>query len=260
MNWGRPRGSLPGVVRLAFVDFRTRGMALAGLVFIATTSGCTSHHKTASPDDGSSASASAAAAALAELRHQASAAKTLSFTATYQAQGTNPPRTGTVTVFHTASATRIDVAENGTNVRIIVDDLGTFSCKFAGAGKTPLCVELAGPGASIPPSVDPGLQHLFTTALDEITSGSGLHVAPAPAPAPAPTGTAPAASCYAVTEVPSGGDLAPGTYCYADGMLVSAQFRSSSLQLTKTAESPTASDFALPASPAPLTSPSASPS
>ena len=238
------------------MDFRTRALAVAGLVCVATTSGCTSHHKDKPPDDGSSASAAAAAAALAELQHQASAAKALSFTATYQAQGTDPPRTGTVTVLHTASATRIDVAESGTNIRIIVDDKGTFSCKFADTSKTPLCVQLAGHDASIPPSVDPGLQHLFTSALDEITSGSGLRVEPAPAQSP--TGGAPSASCYAVTAVPSTSDLAPGTYCYADGMLVSAQFRSSSLQLTKTGGEPATSDFTLPASPAPLSGPSPS--
>ena len=238
------------------MDFRTRALAIAGLVCLAATSACTSGHKSKPPDDGSSASASAAAAALAELQQQASVAKTRSFAATYQAQGTNPPRTGTVTVFHTSSATRIDVAESGTNIRIIVDDKGTFSCKFAGAAKTPLCVRLAGPNGTIPPSVDPGLQHLFTSALDEITAGSGLRVAPAPTPSP--SGSAAPASCYAVTAVPSGSDLAPGTYCYADGMLVSAQFRTSSLQLTKTAAAPKPSDFTLPASPAPLAS--ASPS
>lgn len=255
MDWGRPPGSLPGVVRLAFVDFRTRALALAGLVCLGATSACTSHHKSTPPDDGSSASASAAAAALAELQRQASAAKAVSFTATYQAQGTDPPRTGTVTVFHTPSATRIDVTESGTNIRIIVDAKGTFSCKFAGASKTPLCVQLAGPNASIPASVDPGLQHLFTSALDEI-GRSGLRVAPAPVPSP--TGSAPPTSCFAITAVPSGSDLAPGTYCYAEGMLVSAQFRSSSLELTKTAAPPTSSDFTLPASPAPLASPSPS--
>jgi hypothetical protein len=225
---------------------------------LAATSACTSGHKdqpSSTGADGGAASASAAAAALAALQHQASTAKDRSFTATYRAQGTNPPRTGTVTVFHTPSATRIDVGEGDTNVRILVTDKGTFSCKFAGAGKAPLCVTLAGPDASIPASVDPGLQHLFTSALDEITNGAGLHVEPAPQQSP--QGSAAPAQCYSVTSVPSTSDLAPGTYCYSDGMLVSAQFRSSSLELTKTGAAPTATDFTLPASPAPLASPSA---
>jgi len=238
------------------VDLRTPALALVGLVCLAATSACTSSHKDKQPDDGSSASAAAAAAALAELQRQASYGENLSFTATYQAQGSNPARSGTVTVFHSAVATRIDVGESGTNVRILVNDKGTYSCKFAGADKTPLCVTLAGPGGTIPPSVDPGLQHLFTSALDEIVNGSGLHVEPAPPQTP-PGSTDPAA-CYAITAAPSNGDLVPGTYCYLNGVLVSAEFRSSSLRLTKMEAEPKTADFALPASPAPLAS--ASPS
>jgi hypothetical protein len=244
---------------LAFVDFRTRALALVGLVGLVATSGCTSSHQRKQPDDGSSASsasASAAAAALAELQRQASYGEQLSFTATYRAQGSNPARSGTVTVFHSPVATRIDVGESGANVRILVTDKGTFSCKFAGTNKTPLCVTLAGPGGTVPPSVDPGLQHLFTSALDEITNGSGLRVEAAPPQTP-PGGADPA-SCYAITAAPSSGDLVPGTYCYLNGVLVSAEFRSSSLRMTKMEGAPKPSDFALPAPPAPLAS--ASPS
>lgn len=241
------------------MDYRTRALAIVGLVSLAATSACTSGHKSKPPAggvNGSSASASAAAAALAELQHQASLAQGKSFTATYAAQGSNPPRSGAVTVFHTPAATRLDVGESGTNVRILVTDKGTFSCKFASAGKTPLCVTLAGPGATIPPSLDPGLQHLFTSALDEIRNGSGLHVQAAPPQSP--PGSSGPASCYAVTAAPPNGDLVPGTYCYLDGVLTSAEFRSSSLRLTKMGPAPKGADFALPASPAPLASPSPS--
>ncbi len=241
------------------MDLRARALALIGAAAcLAAVGGCTSDHKnqpTSTGSNGGSASAAAAAAALAELQREASSAEHQSFTATYQAQGSNPARSGTVTVFRSPTATRIDVGESDANVRILVTDKGTYSCKFAGASKTPLCVTLAGPGGTIPPSLDPGLQHLFTSALDEIIDGSGLHVEAAPPQTP--PGSSDPASCYAVTAAPSDGGLVPGTYCYRNGVLTSAEFRSSSLRLTKMDAAPKASDFTLPASPAPLASPSA---
>jgi len=230
----------------------------AAALSLVTAAACTSHKSKPAPNLSASAASASAAAALADLKHQASAAEALSFTASYEAQGNDPPRTGTVKVFHTPTALRIDVDEAGTNVRILVTDKGTFSCKFSGgAGKNPLCVTLAGPGQSIPATLDPGLQHLFTSALDEIISGTGLHVGPAPDQTSAASGSP--ASCFAIASVPSGSDLAPGTYCFANGLLTSAEFRASSLRLTKVGPAPSTSDFALPAQPAPLASGSASP-
>jgi len=241
------------------VDLRSRALALIGAAAcLAALNGCTSDHKdqpASTGSNGSSASAAAAAAALAELQRQASDGKHLSFTATYQAQGSDPARSGAVTVFHSPTATRIDVGESDANVRILVTDKGTYSCKFAGAGKTPLCVTLAGPGGTIPSSLDPGLQHLFTSALDEIMNGSGLHVEAAPPQTP--PGSSDPASCYAITAAPPDGDLVQGKYCYLNGVLTSAEFRSSSLRLTKMDAPPKASDFTVPAPPAPLASPSA---
>lgn len=218
-------------------------IAAAGLA----SSGCTSHHDEQPPASTSSASA------LQQLQAQAVQAESRLFTATYEAQGGSPPSTTMIKVFRTPSAARIDVNESGTVVRIIVNDNGTYSCKVE-PGAAPLCVTLARAGQPLQPSLalQLQLQLLFTSAPAELAKGTGFEVKPA-ASASA-EGSAPPASCYAIASVPTGSDVAPGTYCFSDGLLVSAQFRTGSLQLESLTAPPSAADFSLPASPVPLPS------
>jgi hypothetical protein len=239
------------------VHFRLRSVAaLAGTAAcVLGASACTAHSgPSAAERSASAASASAREAreALSQLQRQTSSGINLSFTATYRAEETNPARSGTIHVFHTPSAARIDVDEAGATVRILVNDKGTFSCKFATGSKPPLCVTLAAHGEQVPASLDPGLQHMFTADLGDLVDNTVVHAAPSPSGVTA--SAAAGAACFAVSSLPAGSDLSAGTYCFANGLLVSAQFRTSSLQLTAAGRSPASSDFTLPASPAPLSS------
>lgn len=237
---------------------------------LLTTAACTSHHPPAGPS-----SADVDGAALQQLRHQASLAAAKTFTATYRAQGGSPERTDTVHVFRTPSALRLDVDESGATVRIVADDTGTYSCKLA-PGAAPLCVTLATAGRPLSSSLAAQLQLslLFTTAPGELAAGAGFEVQPAssqsPSVAVSGSGTSGASSttsasalavatCFAIVKAPTGSDVAPGTYCFADGMLVSARYRTGSLQLTAIGSTPSDRDFSLPASPVPLPSGSTSP-
>jgi outer membrane lipoprotein-sorting protein len=212
------------------------------------SSGCTSHHGRQAPP-----SSSQAQGALQGLQAQATEAETRSFTASYEAQGGSPPSTTVIKVYRTPSAARIDVNESGTIVRIVVNDNGTYSCKVA-SGTAPLCVTLAGPGQDLQPSLalQLQLQLLFTSGPAELAKGTGFEVKPAGSKSAQVS--APAAACYAIVSVPKNSDVAPGTYCFSDGLLVSAQFRTGSLQLKSLGAQPVASDFTLPASPVPLPS------
>ena len=236
--------------------------SLTGLLL--ATSACTSHHQPAGPS-----SASLDALAVRHLQDEATLAGKKSFTATYLAQGGSPERTDTVQVYRTPAAARIDVEESGTTVRIVADKSGTYSCKLA-PGAAPLCVTLAGAGQQLSPSLAAQLQLalLFTTAPAQLASGSGYHVQPADTQAPSnagaggagasgATGSLPTATCFAIVHVPTDSDVAPGTYCFSNGLLVSARYRTGSLQLTSIGASPDDSDFSLPASPVPLPSGSA---
>lgn len=225
---------------------------IAALAVITTgglaSSGCTSHQHAQAPT-----SRSSAASALQGLQAQAEQAKARSFTATYEAQGGSPPSTTEIKVFRTPSAARIDVDESGTIVRIIVNDNGTYSCKVA-PGAAPLCVTLAAAGQDLQPALALQLQLelLFTSGPAELAKGTGFAVQPAASQSA--QGSAPAAACYSIVSVPAGSEVAPGTYCFSDGLVVSAQFRTGSLQLRSLGAAPATADFSLPASPVPLPS------
>ena len=230
--------------RIAGLRLASLGTAATIATCLLTTSACTSHP---SPDPSPSVTA------LQGLQAQAHLASTRSFSATYRANGGDPPRTDTIRVFRTPSAARIDVEESGVTVRILVNGSGTFSCKLS-TGTPPLCVTLAGPGEALPATlaVQLQLQLLFTSAPAEIAEGTGFEVQPA-ASQVAHAGV-PAATCYAIVTAPATADVSPGTYCFADGLLVTAQFRTGSLQLTALDTNPVDGDFTLPASPVPLPS------
>jgi hypothetical protein len=230
--------------------------ARAALLLVASLSvslaGCSSAKQPPTPAP--STPAATAPDAAAQLAAVATVAKSASYDASYaahsDAKGAQPARTSTIEVYHTASATRLDVDEQTTHVLIQVDAAGTASCTVS-AGSANACVLLAGPDASIPANIpDPGLQHTFTSTLDVMASGTGLTVAAA-APIAATNGV-PAANCFALIAAPS--PTAPaGTYCFsAGGIVVRAQFRSSLLQLTSIGAQPASSNFSLPASPVPV--------
>jgi len=228
--------------------------SIAVCVAVCSVAACTSH-PTPTPTPTPSARA------LQGLQEQASMAAARSFTASYEAAGTDPDgsrTSSTVRIYRTPSAARIDVDETGITARILINDEGTFSCKLA-TGATPLCVTLAGPGERLSPSLALQLQFalLFTSAPAEIADGAGFQVEAAPERRA--QGDLPAASCYAIISSPDGDDVAPGTYCYSKGLLVSADFRTGSLTLMALGATPVDGDFSLPASPVPLQSPSSSP-
>jgi len=236
-----PRIGPARIAALRIAALRTTALTAACLLVAAA---CTSH---STPDPTPSMNA------LQGLQAQAQLASTRSFTATYQADGGDPPRTDTITVFRTPSAARIDVEESGVTVRILVNDKGTYSCKLS-TGTPTLCVTLARPGEPLPAAlaVQLQLQLLFTSGPAEIAKGTGFDVRAAASQAA--YGGAPAASCYVIVTAPPGADVSPGTYCFADGLLVTAQFRTGSLHLTALGTSPDDADFTLPASPVPLPS------
>jgi hypothetical protein len=248
---------------LASVPFRPARPPLAALAAVLAVAagalaGCDSGHDTAP----SPSSASASDAALAQLRHQAELAADKSYTATYRAEGSDPPSSGTIEVYRTPTQARLDIKESATTERLVVGPDGTFLCRLAGASSTP-CVTLAGPGQPLPTHLDLQLQvrHLFTTAPADIArgleSGGGFSVRPAPARS-AQDGL-PAASCFAIAAAPASSGIAPGTYCYHDGVLTGVQFRTGSLDLVKLGGPPPPGSFTLPASPVPLHTESPSP-
>jgi hypothetical protein len=229
---------------LALVQFRLP-LVIAGCLL--TVAACTTHPKPAPTPSVN---------ALAGLQAQAQRASTRSFTASYEASGGDPARTDTITVYRTPTAARIDVEESGTTVRILSDSSGTYSCRLT-TSATPLCVTLAGPGQPLPATlaVQLQLQLLFTSGPAQLAKGTGFEVRPAASQSPRPG--VPGSSCYAIVAAPPDAGVSPGTYCFADGLLVTAQFRTGSLQLKSLGSAPTANDFALPASPVPLPSASA---
>jgi hypothetical protein len=226
--------------------------AAVGAVLLAA--GCTSHHPAPLPS--TSAPVSIGPNAAAQLTAIAQLARGANYTGTYNADSSDsPPRSSVIIAFRTGTRTRLDVTEADGHVLIQVDPTGTYTCNLPTAGVAS-CLTLAGPGQSVPASVDPSGQALFTTTLDVLAQGANLTVAPA-APRAATNGI-PLSTCYALIAAPSGG-VSPGTYCFtATGILTRAQFRSNVLQLTALTGAPVDSDFILPATPLPVVSGSAS--
>ncbi len=238
-----------------------RFLLIAIMASLVAISGCTSHSKSEDPGASAAAASAAQAAALAAFKQQAKAAAGNSYTATYRAEGSSPPSTGTIEVYRTPGKTRLDIQAGGASERILVEPQGTYLCKLE---KTSPCVTLAGPGEPLPSALDLQLQirHLFTTAPDAMADGTGfvVHEAPpASSGSPAASSARPSSSCFVVVSAPSESGVDPGTYCFDDGMLTSVRFRTGSLTLTDRGPTPKDADFALPASPVPL-SPSATPS
>ncbi|MBX5447837.1 MAG: hypothetical protein IRZ27_04880 [Acidothermus cellulolyticus] len=218
--------------------------------------GCSAHRPTPPPSTGAQTST---AGPLLALRAAAARAQHASYTATYRALGTSPPRSGTVAVYRTPDAVRLDVTETGAAaLRILVTAQGTFSCTLPGpptppptGTSAPACVTLAGPTSTVPPSLDPGLQHVFTSTLEALAGSDDVRVAGTPEPR---TIAGYSATCFAVTFAAASIARTPGTYCFtADGILAAAIFRSSSITLVTVDGAPVPGDFQLPASPVPLT-------
>lgn len=248
--------------------------AAVALVTSIALAGCTSHAKPAPTAPATAASG----AALAGLRAQLAAAAGQSFTATYAGETSDPsPITTTIRVFRTPSQVRLDVDEQGATIQFFFLDNGSFLCRRpTGAASTPadgtapspspspsaspspnatapVCVTLARPGQQLP--VDPAFEYLFTSEADSLAEATTVAAAPAPVGATSAQSTATAdAACYSIAGVPATSKLAAGTYCYSHGVLVSARFRASSLQLISAGPAPSASDFTVPASPVPLAS------
>jgi hypothetical protein len=223
--------------------------AAVGALLLAA--GCTSHHPAPLPSP--SAPVSVGPNTAAQLTALAELARGANYTGTYNADSSDsPPRSSVIVAFRTATRTRLDVTEADGQVLIQVDPTGTYTCNLPKVGP-PSCLTLAGPGQAVPQNLDPSGQALFTTTLDVLAQGANLTVAPA-APRAAANGI-PLSTCYAVIAVPSGG-VDPGTYCFtATGILTRAQFRSNVLQLTALTGAPADSDFVLPATPLPVSTP-----
>jgi hypothetical protein len=194
--------------------------------------------------------------AATQLAAIAAIARGAQYTGTYSADSSDsPPRASIITAYRTPTSTRLDVSEADGRVVIQVDPTGTYTCNLP-TGGTPTCLTLAGPGDPVPANVNPSGQALFTTTLDTLAQGVDLTVA-TEAPRPAAANGIPESSCFALIAAPAG--VSPGTYCFsAAGVLTRAQFRSNVLELTALTTPPVQSDFALPASPSPISSAAAS--
>lgn len=153
-------------------------------------------------------------------------------------------------MYRTPSLLRLDVAEAGAPVvRILLTGQGTFSCKIPPNGSA-ACVTLAEAGAAVPQSLDPGLQHLFTTTFDGLAGNAPIEVTGAPTVRDV---AGQQARCFAVQPVTTSISLTPGEYCFTDtAILAQATFRTSSLTLLQLHSAPQPDDFRLPASPVPL--------
>jgi hypothetical protein len=221
---------------------------------LALSAACSSHSHAAPPPPSLLASSSGPSAAT-QLAAIAAIARGAQYTGTYSADSSDsPPRASTITAYRTPTSTRLDVSEADGRVVIQVDPTGTYTCNLP-TGGTPTCLTLAGPGDPVPANVNPSGQALFTTTLDTLAQGVDLTVS-SEAPRSAANGI-PASSCFALIAAPDG--VSPGTYCFsAAGVLTRAQFRSNVLELTALMTPPVQSDFALPASPSPISSAAAS--
>ena len=208
------------------------------------------------PPSPSLLASSSGPSAAAQLAAIAAIARGAQYTGTYSADSSDsPPRASTIVAYRTPTSTRLDVSEADGRVVIQVDPTGTYTCNLP-TGGTPTCFTLAGAGQPVPANVNPSGQALFTTTLDTLAQGVDLTVS-AEAPRPAGANGIPESSCFALIAAPDG--VAPGTYCFsASGVLTRAQFRSNVLAMTALEPAPVQSDFALPASPSPVSSTAAS--
>lgn len=235
------------------------GRSLASAASVLLLAACTSHGTAPTPAPSPSSdppSSSPTDTALRSLRAQASEAARTSFSATYTARGvdqTGKPTSNTMRIFRAPDTTRIDVTDGDVTTRILALTKGMFACRLVKTSAQ-WCVALPGPGDPAAPlwAAPREFALLFTAAPAKLATGSGYEVRSAPA-LPA-RGDAPASSCYSLVSTPDDAGLQPGTYCYADGMLVSADFRTGSLELTEVGTPPVSGDFTLPASPVPLPS------
>lgn len=150
-------------------------------------------------------------------------AKDRRYTASYSwKQDDEEPRT--VTVVMAADGTwRVDVpggALGGTAaVSIVWTAQGFFQCVLSGGPQQ--CVRVAPATGTVPSSVDPMVQHLFTDWLDVLLDRN--------APLSVDTGKRPsgaAGDCYSVesNSVVLSAPISTGTYCFAaDGLLTAAR-------------------------------------
>ena len=121
------------------------------------------------------------------------------------------------------------------------------------------CLLVARPGEPIPPTFDPGVQHLFSDAVRELAKDPSAYTVSALADVPA-IAAVPAARCFRVERVgsPQAGDAGPGgfetgDYCFAErGLLTSVRVATGDLVLVRVGRAPTSKDFAPPATPAVL--------
>lgn len=180
--------------------------------------------------------------ALAALAERGAAAD---FTARYALDSTEGPD-ATVQVFKRDSRYRVDITQHGITAQLMTTAKGLVSCQRRGVAAD--CFLVAAPGERLPALLDPGLQRIFTSALDLLAGDTDSVRVSRAEPLPSST-TRPAASCFAV----SGEGIDDGEYCLLDnGIPARASFAAATLELLDTGEPPPADVFLPPTKPTPL--------
>jgi hypothetical protein len=193
-----------------------------------------------SNDDGGSTDP---AAQLSDFRSRAAAGTEASYTATYALTQGDARGNATVTVAHTPTDLRLDIATKSGVTTSITTPSGTVACQSE-AKAAATCLQVATAGKEPPASLNPGLRGVFTTTLDKLGQGFGtVEILGAPANSSADV------LCGRVT----GNDVTNGLYCLLPtGVIDSANFPSGSLKLNEQGSAPTPATFEPPATPQPL--------
>jgi hypothetical protein len=157
-----------------------------------------------------------------------------SYTAIYNVVATQPAGSAVVTVGHTPSAYRLNVAK-GTSVSVLIHNpQGTYSCQ-ATPRRPVTCLLVAKPGSPVPALFDAG-QKLWSDYLTELSSNASAYLITSAGTTPA-TATLPAGECFAVAPMatpPPVTAVATGTYCLTEGGIpTKATFTSGTFTLTR---------------------------
>jgi hypothetical protein len=220
-----------------------------------------------------SATGTGSAEARDELVALAGKAAKAAYDATYKFDAPLSGGSGTLRILADDPDFRLDLARAAQTARFYTVKAGSIACSVPTGGGTPTCLLVAKPGQPIPDAFDPGVQGLFTTAVEGVREKPEDFRVTSRPDAPA-IGGVEGGRCFTVqrqsdlrTPTPGqapvpGRGFESGDYCFdpATGVLLSAKLQSGSLSLTKLGPKPVAKEFVPPVTPTPLPSQSAAPS
>jgi hypothetical protein len=152
-----------------------------------------------------------------------------------------------VVITRVPDSLRLDVDVDDARSTLIVTSSGTVACTTSteptGSSTDPTCLQVAGPDATPPPALDPGLTDVVGDGLDRLGEGFGTVEV---------LGVQDEVSADALCARVSGNDVPAGVYCLLpDGVPASVNFPSGSIKLTERLEEPNDAAFTPPASPRP---------